>query len=394
MSLVRKTEVWRSPQIEAFAKIKNEPSTHKDGNIFFKGTRIILPVSIEHQALEIAHTGHQGITKMKMLLREKTWFPKMDAKVTEFVQNCIAYQIIGKELPPAQLQMSEMPENQWYTVGIDFKESLLSGECLLVVIELYSKYPEVDIVKSTSAKAIIPNLDRIFATHGLQKKVKSDNGPPFNGSNIRRYFETLGIEYKTSTPIWPQGNSSTESFMKPLKKVIMTSVVEGKNWRQALQRLLKSYRNSPHTTTKVSPAELPFNRKIRGQLPEMTKQSKVTDRHKEATENNTRKKAIMKEYADWRRHVKIPDMKEGNVVLVKQPMKNKLTPRYNPEPLVVTKVKWTLVEARNRNKSVTRNVSYFKPVKMPVPKSYDESDYGEDGKDNTQRQDNGRAVNR
>ena len=182
--------------------------------------------------------------------------------------------------------------------------------------------------------------------------------------------------------------------MKPLKKVIMTSVVEEKNWRQDLRRFLLNYRSSPHTTTKVFPAELLFNRKIRGQLPEMTKQSEVTDRQKEATENNTTKKAIMKEYEDWRRHVKIPDMKEGDVVLVKQPMKNKLTPRYNPEPLVVTKVEGTLVEARNRNKSVTRNVSQFKPVKMPVPESDDESDYAEDSRDNTQRQDDDRAVNR
>ena len=75
-------------------------------------------------------------------------------------------------------------------------------------------------------------------------------------------------------------------------------------------------------------------------------------------------------------------------------MKNKLTPRYNPEPLLVTKVKGTLVEARNRNKSVTRNVSHFKPVKMPVPESDDENDYDEDSRANTQRQDNGRAVNR
>ena len=172
--------------------------------------------------------------------------------------------------------------------------------------------------------------------------------------------------------------------MKPLKKVIMTSVVEEKNWRQALQRFLLSYRSSPHTTRKVFPAELLFDRKIRGQLPEMTKQSKVTYRHKEA---------IMKEYADWRRHVKIPDMKEGDVVLVKQPMKNKLTPCYNPEQLVVTKVKGTLAEARNRNKFVTRNVIHFKPVKMPVPESDDKSDYGEDIGDNTQRQDNDRAVN-
>ena len=107
----------------------------------------------------------------------------MDAKVTEFVQNCIACQIIGKEQPPATLQMSEMPEHQWHTVGIDFKESLLSGEYLLIVIDLYSRCPEVDIVKSISAQAIIPKLDRIFATHGLPKTLKSDSGPPFKGSD-------------------------------------------------------------------------------------------------------------------------------------------------------------------------------------------------------------------
>ena len=202
LSLVRdaiKTGDWRNPQIEVFAKIKNELSTHKDGNIFFKGTRIILPVSQEHKALEIAHTRKQGIIKMKMLLREKTWFLKMDAKVIQFVQNCSACQIIGKEQPVAPLQNSDMPEHQWHTVGIDFKESLPSGEYILVVIDLYSRYPEVDIVKSTSAQAIIPKLDRIFATHGLPKKVKSDNGPPFNGSDIRRFLRPW--ELNTRLPL-------------------------------------------------------------------------------------------------------------------------------------------------------------------------------------------------
>ena len=115
LSLVRdaiKTGDWRNPQIEAFVRIKNELSTHKDENIVFKGARIILPASLEHQALEIAHTGYQGITKMKMFLSEKTWFPKMDTKVIQFVQNCNACQIIGKEQPPAPSQMSEMPEHQ------------------------------------------------------------------------------------------------------------------------------------------------------------------------------------------------------------------------------------------------------------------------------------------
>jgi hypothetical protein len=39
----------------------------------------------------------------------------------------------------------------------------------------------------------------------------------------------LGIEWKTSTPLWPQGNGNAESVMKPLGKVIKTSMLEGKN---------------------------------------------------------------------------------------------------------------------------------------------------------------------
>jgi transposase InsO family protein len=94
------------------------------------------------------------------------------------------------------------------------------------VTDSYSKFPEVEIVKSTSAKAYIPKLDCIFATHGIPKKIKTDNGPPFNGNEFKRYMAALGIEWKTSTPLWPQGNGNAESVMKPLGKVIKTSKLQ------------------------------------------------------------------------------------------------------------------------------------------------------------------------
>jgi hypothetical protein len=50
---------------------------------------------------------------------------------------------------------------------------------MLVVIDAYSRFPEVEIVSSTSAKSTILKLERIFATHGIPKVLKSDNGPPF-----------------------------------------------------------------------------------------------------------------------------------------------------------------------------------------------------------------------
>jgi hypothetical protein len=50
-----------------------------------------------------------------------------------------------------------------------------------VVIDTYSKFPEVEIVNSTEAKTCIPKLDTILARYGIPSKIKTDNGPPFNG---------------------------------------------------------------------------------------------------------------------------------------------------------------------------------------------------------------------
>ena len=66
------------------------------------------------------------------------------------------------------------------------------------------------IVTSTSGKACIPKLDRIFATHGIPRKIKTDNGPPFNGDDFKRYTVALGIEWKTNTPLWTEGNENAE----------------------------------------------------------------------------------------------------------------------------------------------------------------------------------------
>ena len=82
------------------------------------------------------------------------------------------------------------------------------------MIDTYTKFPEVEIVHSTSIQAIIPKLDRIFATHGIPVKLTSDNGPPFNGAEFERYMKALNIEWNARTPLWPQGNSNVKNFNK------------------------------------------------------------------------------------------------------------------------------------------------------------------------------------
>eukprot|EP00795_Rhopilema_esculentum_P014355 gene14355-5400_t len=213
-------------ELNLFAKIRSELTVNDDASLILRGSRIALPKSLRHRAIEIAHEGHQEIVKTKQPLREKIWFPNIDKSVKDVLANCLPCQAIGPENRPAPFHMNELPPKPWHTVHIDFCGPFPTGEYILVVIDAYSRFPEVDIVHSTSASATIAKLDRIFATHGLPHVVKSDNGPPFNSADIKDYMKENGIHFQPITPLWPQANSEAENFNKPMTKAIKAAQKE------------------------------------------------------------------------------------------------------------------------------------------------------------------------
>jgi len=372
-----KTNKWDSPTVKPFKAVKNELTTTTQG-IILRGTRIVIPAVLQQRAIDIAHESHLGIEKTKSLIREKIWFPQIDSRVKDTIEQCITCQAVGKPKPPEPLRMTEMPELPWRTVHVDFYGPLPTSEYLLVVVDRYSRFPEVEIVHSTRASTVIPKLDKIFSVHGIPDIIISDNGPPFNGDEYTRYLKALGIEAKFSTPYWPQGNATVERFMQPLGKALKTAKVEGRPWKQELNRFLLQYRTTPHCTTGVPPSELLFNRTVKGKIPVITRK-KVINRHKDALKNELTRKERNKEYADHRRNVKKSDIQIGDYVLVKQERKNKLTANFNPEPYKVIKKSGVEITAkRNNGHRITRNVSHFKKIKKPENDTDDEcSEYSE-----------------
>ena len=110
-------------------------------------------------------------------------------------------------------------------------------------------------------------------------------------------MEVLGIKALYSTPKWPQGNAEAEKFMQPLGKALKTARVENRPWQQELNRFLLRYRTAPYSSTQVPPAELLFNRKVKGKLPVLAKR-KVLNRHKKAKMNDMTKQQYNKEYVN------------------------------------------------------------------------------------------------
>ena len=189
----------KDKDIQPFIKCANELTINKSQNIILKGTRIVIPKALQDTSTKLAHVGHQGIEKRKSLLREKIWYPNIDAKVQEIVEKCAPCQAVGQKSPPEPMEITPTPDTPWSSLAMDFYRPIPNtGQYLLVLIDIYSKFPEIEIVNSTEAKACIPKLEKKFSTHGIPAKLKSDNGPPFNGKEFENYMTALGIEWKPS----------------------------------------------------------------------------------------------------------------------------------------------------------------------------------------------------
>jgi hypothetical protein len=344
--------------LESLYKVRGEISVSVSHDILLRGQRIIIPKSLQQCAIDIAHEGHQGIVKTKQLIRTKVWFPGIDRLVEQTVSTCIPCQACTVEKNACEpLKMSKLPNQPWEEISIDFKD-LPTGEHLLVVIDDYSRFPVVEIVRSTSAKCVIPKLDTIFAAYGTPRVVRTDNGPPFNSSEFANFAKYIGFLHRKVTPLWPKANGEVERMMRNLKKLYRTATTTQQNWKQALNQYLRNFRATPHSSTGIAPATLLFGREVRTRLPEMPPKARndLVVRSKDQ-----KSKAKMKDNAEKGRHFNKKPICTGDFVLLKRDgnMSTHKTPYYT-EPYEVIKVNGSMITATNGDRTVTRNSSFFK----------------------------------
>ena len=142
--------------------------------------------------------------------------------------------------------MTQLPCGTWHQVSVDFCE--VAGLYVLVVINDYPRFPDIEIVHSTAAKAVIPKLDRTFAAYVVPEVVKTDHGPSLNGHEFAQFDDYRGFVFRKVAPLWPEANGKVERFMRSFGKVLRTTT----NWKQQMYLFLRTYCATPHSTTGVA----------------------------------------------------------------------------------------------------------------------------------------------
>ena len=240
------------------------------GQVVLRGTRIVVPRKLRRRVLDLAHEGHQGIVKTKERLRSKVWWPGIDKEAEKKCRECLGCQMVSKHVPPPPIKPTRLPERAWKEIAVDLLGPLPTGEHLLVVVDYFSRWMEVDVLRSTTSAAVIKCLDSHFVRYGVPAGLRTDNGSNLVSEEMEKYLEEMGIVHHCNTPLWPRANGDVERQNRSLLKTMRVSQAEGKDWRLELNKFLLAYRSTSHTTTGVSPAELFFKRKLTTRLPEFT----------------------------------------------------------------------------------------------------------------------------
>lgn len=155
----------------------------------------------------------------------------------------------------------------WQRIHADYCGPFLGKYYALVVIDSYSKWPEVFFTTTATANFTITALRKLFSREGVPMVLVTDNGTHFTTDILARWLEGIGCKYLFTAPRHPASNGQAENFVRTLKSAI--SSIDAKNFEElerGVDNFLLQYRNAIHSTTGETPAKLSKSRILRSNL--------------------------------------------------------------------------------------------------------------------------------
>ena len=229
-------------------------------DLILKGDRIVVPSNRQSLILKAIHEGHLGIEKCKARARICVYWPHIDDDIEQAVKQCSVCNQYARANQKEPLLPHSVPERPWYKVGAD--HFTIASQDYLLVVDYFSKYPEVIPVSSKSADSTIIEMKAIFARHGVPNTVIADN-MPFGSKQFQEFSKEWNFNLVTSSPRFPQSNGMAERNVQTIKNLYKKAKDAGSDEQLALLE----FRNSPIAGLNVSPAELLMGRRLQSTLP-------------------------------------------------------------------------------------------------------------------------------
>ncbi|XP_028969202.1 uncharacterized protein K02A2.6-like [Galendromus occidentalis] len=236
-----------------------------DGCLIYNN-RVVIPRTLKENILITLHEGHPGIARMKTLAREYVFWNNLDKDIEDLVRRCDQCQRAGKM--PKKVPLEPWPDTgkPWKRVHADFAGPM-KGVYYLIIVDSFSKWPEVLPTKKITAEATIELLDEVCSRYGYPEELVTDNGLQFAASTTKDFCVQRGIKQIFTAPYNPMSNGQAERFVDTFKRSFKKMAEEEGTPGQKIRTILRTYRSTPNRTINdKTPAELFVGRKLRSRM--------------------------------------------------------------------------------------------------------------------------------
>jgi len=281
---------------------------HCEDGLLFHRERLVIPRSMQPTMLQQMHRGHAGIEKCRARARDARYWPGMDDQIEDTVRRCATCATFPRQKQKEPLIPHPIPARPWSKVGIDI--FTYGRKDYLVVVDYFSKYPEVEELRNKTAAGVIEALKKTCARHGIPETIVSDN-MPFSSSTFREFARYWNCDVITSSPEYPQSNGQAERHIGTIKQILRKATEEGNDIHMGLLH----YRNTPISNVGLSPAQMLMSRRLRDTLPR-THTSLLPEISENVKERLHERQGKYKSFYDRQARPSKEDFKPGDSVRV------------------------------------------------------------------------------
>ena len=233
--------------------------------------RLVASLNLRKTIMQLVHeskvAGHPGMTRMKLILLPKFYWPRMRADIESWVRCCRACAMSkkgpGKGKYPLQQELSGSPfERVSFDVIGPLPRTESGNRFILLAVDYFSKWVDAYALPNHQAHTVAETLaTRWIAQHGVPQRLHCDNAPEFRGHVLKELKEMLGVRGTFTTPYRPQSNGLAERSNQTIENIIKCMIMSDREkWDTVLPYALMSYRATPNTSTGMSPNMLVYGR--------------------------------------------------------------------------------------------------------------------------------------
>ena len=276
---------------------------------------------------------------------------------------------------PAPLQ-PVIASKPWELVAVDILKVPMSSsgnQYILVAQDYFSKWPFARAMPDQKADRIVKILrDEVFTLVGPPCKLHSDQGRNFESHILSDLCKAFHVAKSHTTPYHPMGDGLVERMNRSLLSLLRSFVEKEGEWEQHLQFLLYIYRTLKHSSNGLSPFEIIFGSNPPSlHIPDFRTTAildpgdYVSGLQQKLMELRELVDASLVESASKQEHFynssQLPQFKKGQKVLLNNPTKGKLDPRWTG-PWVVQHQNNTTLRIKKGSRDQTVHVNRVRPL--------------------------------